>query len=377
MKRIVLSRISTLILGAGTLLCACTGNVGREVSRDNSDVEIDKTWCAKLMPPHGGGVTGGDGSISIDLTDGRSLFMWGDSFFGDVNNDLRGGDARFVIGNTFTVLNADGSIHTLHGGNPKEPSAYIPATQEGEMPTWYWPGNGFVSDGILHLFMSKFCKTGTGTFDFKYLACNYFRLNASNLQVIDSQIFPAATVNGVHYGHAVMPLNNDVYIYGTRSKANGTNPTLHVAKGILKDGRIEEVSYWNGSTWGNDASQSQMLEGIPNRVSEQFSVFQLKGKTVLVTQSRVGNIKEFYSYISDSPVGPFRNEQLLYTVNEPNFDADSMMTYNAMAHPQYQKDGKILMCYNVNTYDLEKVFKKASLYQPRFFWIDITRILND
>ena len=87
MKRIVLSRISTLILGAGTLLCACTGNVGREVSRDNSDVEIDKTWCAKLMPPHGGGVTGGDGSISIDLTDGRSLFMWGDSFFGDVNND--------------------------------------------------------------------------------------------------------------------------------------------------------------------------------------------------------------------------------------------------------------------------------------------------
>ena len=53
-----------------------------------------------------------------------------------------------------------------------------------------------------------------------------------------------------------------------------------------------------------------------------------------------------------------------------------MRTYNTMVHPQYMKNVKILMCYNVNTYDLKKVFEKASLYQPRFFWVPVDHILK-
>lgn len=40
--------------------------------------------------------------------------------------------------------------------------------------------------------------------------------------------------------------------------------------------------------------------------------------------------KEIYSYIADSPEGAFSHEKLLYTVDEPNFEKDSMMTYNTM-----------------------------------------------
>ena len=36
--------------------------------------EFDSVFCERLMPGLGGGITGGDGSISIDLKDGRSLF---------------------------------------------------------------------------------------------------------------------------------------------------------------------------------------------------------------------------------------------------------------------------------------------------------------
>ena len=49
-------------------------------------------------------------------------------------------------------------------------------------------------------------------------------------------------------------------------------------------------------------------------------------------------------------------------MEESGFEVDSMMTYNAMVHPQYRKDGKVLMCYNVNTYSMTKLFEKASLY---------------
>ena len=87
-------------------------------------------------------------------------------------------------------------------------------------------------------------------------------------------------------------------------------------------------------------------------------------------------MKKIYSYIADNPAGPFRNERLIYTINEPDFDVDRMMIYNAMAHPQFKKGNKILVSYNVNTHDLDKVFKKASLYKPRFIWVPVKRILE-
>ena len=89
------------------------------------EVELDSMWCTRLMPGLGSGVTGGDGAISIDLKDGRNLFMWGDSFFGDVVDDKRSKDSKFVMGNTFTIINEKGELETLYSGDLKNPSASL------------------------------------------------------------------------------------------------------------------------------------------------------------------------------------------------------------------------------------------------------------
>ena len=69
-------------------------------------------------------------------------------------------------------------------------------------------------------------------------------------------------------------------------------------------------------------------------------VVELEEKIALVSQDRSRNVKDIYSFIADKPEGPFSNEKLLYKVEESGFEVDSMMTYNAMVHPQYRKDGK-------------------------------------
>ena len=130
-------------------LAACRGNSEQKVV--DPVVEFDSVFCERLMPGLGGGITGGDGSISIDLKDGRSLFMWGDSFFGDVINDKRAKDTKFVIGNTFTIIDKNGQLKTLYSGTKENPLAFIEADQDGKSPVWYWPGHGFVENGILHL----------------------------------------------------------------------------------------------------------------------------------------------------------------------------------------------------------------------------------
>ena len=125
-----------IYLLACTLFVSCQNNNKPSVTK--MEVELDSMWCTRLMPGLGGGVTGGDGAISIDLKDGRSLFMWGDSFFGDVVDDKRSKDSKFVMGNTFTIINEKGELETLYSGDLKNPSAYIPAEQDGDSPRWYW-----------------------------------------------------------------------------------------------------------------------------------------------------------------------------------------------------------------------------------------------
>ena len=95
---------------------------------------------------------------------------------------------------------------------------------------------------------------------------------------------------------------------------------------------------------------------------------------MLLTQSKRYNSGEIYTFTSDSPTGPWRNKQLIYRI--PAMENRKLFTYNAMAHPQFEKDGMILVSYNVNTEEFSQQFSDVSTYRPRFFWIGIDRILN-
>lgn len=53
-----------------------------------------------------------------------------------------------------------------------------------------------------------------------------------------------------------------------------------------------------------------------------------------------------------------------------------LFTYNAMAHPQFEKSGKILVTYNVNTAIFSQHAEDVTTYRPRFYWVDKKQILK-
>ena len=108
--------------------------------------------------------------------------------------------------------------------------------------------------------------------------------------------------------------------------------------------------------------------------SEQFSVIQLDNKIVYLTQ--LGSFsKEVYSYVSDTPYGPWSEGTLIYNTPVP-FENENLITYNTVAHPQFNRDGKLLISYNTNSQLLEDHYKNAAIYKPRFARIPIEMILE-
>ena len=167
-----------------------------------------------------------------------------------------------------------------------------------------------------------------------------------------------------------------VYVYAQVDVTNDADPISEVLVARTTPAKLcTDWEYYTGSGWSTDPSAAERLEGLASvPVSSQFNVFRLRDKYVLLTQSKRYNSGEIYTFTSDSPAGPWRNKQLIYRI--PAMENRKLFTYNAMAHPQFEKDGMILVSYNVNTEEFSQQFSDVSTYRPRFFWIGIDRILN-
>ncbi|WP_411031229.1 DUF4185 domain-containing protein [Spongiimicrobium sp. 3-5] len=326
------------------------------------------------------GVTGADGAISFPLSNGNSVFMMGDSFLEPVMEGKRNPKSK-MINNTFIVTDTENSRSTSIFKNTLDnPETMLIPINDNGIKEYYWPGHGFEFNNELHIFMSKFThdtQDVDNTWGFAYTGTDYLKLEKDTYKIIAQQDFPYSNQNGVHYGHSIVKEDDYTYIYG--SKVEGENAVLHVARGKIseKDSKLSDYQFFNGSNWVNDPTTSQNLKGIEKQVPEQFSVFKHNDTYVLLLQERdlvSGNI---YSYIADSPTGPWTNEKLLYhTTDQEQYKEDKVFTYNAMAHPQYIEDDKLLVSYCVNSFNVPSIHDNVDYYRPQFIWIPITLILN-
>lgn len=321
------------------------------------------------------GVTGADGAISFPLSEDYSIFMMGDSFLSPVKNKKRDVNST-MINNTFILINKKKGIHkALYNQKSAVADSFLKPTY-GDPKEYYWPGHGFQKNGIIHVFMSRFLH-GDYDWGFKFSGTDYIRMDKNTFEVITQENFPYSNINNVHYGHSILDEGDTIYIYGSWNAKDTTS--MHVSKAKLnnKNDTMEEFEFYNGNTWVINPLQSAPLEGIKQAVPEQFSVFKQEDIYVLILQARELGNGNIYSYISDTPWGPWRNEKLLYQTTEQENINDQIFTYNAMAHPQYTTDGKLLVSYCINSFDVPKIHEvNTDYYRPKFIWVPLEMILE-
>ena len=359
---------SAIGLGLFLIFSAFSCNVQMDKTGTQTGTPVPDTVFTSLFMGECYGFTGGDGTYSVPLPDGRIVWIFGDTFIGGVNEDntRQLQDPKFIR-NSVVVQDGD-SVRTLFQTIDGQKASFaIPRTdgkQESENDRWLWPGDGLIENGLLKIFYSEFTQQDTGMWGFRWEGTWIGSYSLPGLEELDLQKLYDRKDTPIHFGHAVFVDDTHTYVYGA-----GDIKNPYAAR--YPNGNVNGAwEFYTGGSWTNDITRAMPMDDIG--ISEQFSVFKLKNTCILLTQ--MGELgPDIYSFTSDTPYGPWDNKQLLYTIPLPD-SAHNLITYNALAHPHLIRDHNLLVSYNTNSTELRDHYRDASIYRPRFVWVPLDRI---
>ncbi|PZR95256.1 MAG: DUF4185 domain-containing protein, partial [Candidatus Chloroheliales bacterium] len=305
---------------------------------------------------HPDGWMGADGAYSVPLPDGRSVWIFGDTILGKAQTDGSLKPSAFI--NNSLILQDGDKLTAIHGGSNAKPSAVITPT---DSDTWYWPINGIVESDKLRVFLLHLKRAGNGTpgFDFTGIGHAIATLSLPDLKV--EGVAPLPFDSKVDYGSSFVEDGGYTYIYGLEDLQSAKyGHVARVARGQITSGKWQ---FYTGAGWSsNPVSATRIISDVSN-----LSVFKRGSGYVLVgMESGFGFGKNILAYYSCSPVGPWVNRAVLYTVPEAN---GSIVTYLANAHPEFSKGAPLLISYCLN--NTKPQAGANNIYRPHFIRVSL------
>jgi hypothetical protein len=193
---------------------------------------------------------GSDGGVTVDLGDGRRIWLFGDTYLGP------SGTAHLLPGfrlvhNTIAVQQA-GCIEFRTGGVAGHPASYFAEPAPNE---WYWPMDavvdraaGLVYVSVMHLASAL----GPSGFAWRQVDTRIIALDYHSLVPLFTRALP--TTASLFWGASMMQTSSAIYLYAR----GGDKPRQYVARTTLAhllDGGWE---YWNGHAWSSQAIVGQL-----------------------------------------------------------------------------------------------------------------------
>jgi len=176
-----------------------------------------------------------------------------------------------------------------------------------------------------------------------------------------------------HLGNNVYTEGNDIYICGTKNDPDGS----HIYFARTQRGNYpyhENWEFFDGEHWVSDHYKAAPMK-LDIYVSEQFNIFKIKDKYVLLTMGKM--TPDIFTYTSDSPFKGYGNRKMIFHTTEAEEDTTKQLfTYNALAHPQYIKDDQLLVSYCINSFTVRDVFTNVDNYRARFIRIPLSLIVS-
>ena len=324
-------------------------------------VTRDSLFNALIRGDNGGWIAG-DGTFSIPLPNGNTFWLFGDSFIGTVHPDSSIYGAKMI--RNCAIYQQGDLMQAIYRGGMTDTLSFIPT----EFPDsiWFWPEQGIVENDTLKLLMAEYIiNDGPPGWNYEFRNTYLVYLSYPGFEILEKKLLPYYASNGVMYGTQLMVDGDYTYIYGRKNEP-GFITNAHLAR-VSKGNLIGLWEFYDGDGWSADPASSLLITS--QIVSQQYAVFKHQQKFVLLTQETLLGPK-IYTMTANLPEGPWDNLTEIYST--PIY-SDSMWTYNALAHPQFNDQNALLVSYNTNG-AFDSVLHNVEFYRPTFIRVPFVMI---
>jgi hypothetical protein len=323
-----------------------------------------------LFQPRAGWV-GGDGTYSATLGADRILWLFGDTFVGEVQGGRRV-NARLV----------NNSIGIQTGREPRTASVdfFYQSMSEGLLAPfmqpedglgWIWPFHAVRMPEGLYLFLVQLERAGhPPSFDFRIVSNWLAHVGNPDEPpgrwVISRRKIPWGN-EGRNFGASVLVREGYGYIYGTLDERRRGLPGRHMILARAPAERIGDFSAWRFFSDGEWMAEVDRASSVCENVAGEFSVsFQPALNRYILVYSEDGLSPNMLIRLSPTPHGPWSRPTRVYRCPEARQDP-LVFCYAAKAHPEIDSiPEELIITYVTNSLEIELIRSDASLYRPRF-----------
>jgi len=316
--------------------------------------------------------TGGDGTDSVALPDGRELWFFDDSLLGTVTNGQRLFHQAAFLHNSLIVESNGALTKTYFTLTPKAPegaTAFLSLRPDLTFKYGFWPAAAVVNGNSVQVIGTErvFARAKYGTersLSGAYIAT----LGLPDLAALGFQRLPVKLTRADWVG-GVLTDGGYTYIY------LGLTTRIAVAR-VVGTNLGSPWTFYDGNGWSPHFSKAVAVESIG--FENHFSVIPIGSGNYLFIERDAAWSNDIMAAIGCSPAGPFGSSETIYTAPEPSTYPASyggVGTYDAQVHPELSTSPNTLLAsYDVNFVQIPSFedISDASVYRPRFLQITVT-----
>ncbi|MFE0170961.1 DUF4185 domain-containing protein [Streptomyces sp. NPDC059002] len=334
--------------------------------------------------------TGGDGTHSVRLPDGRVLWLFSDTFLGQVHAPPNPAGQPHTWRDTNTPMVRNSAVVMSRSGT-LERTLPAPLFADPAAQQWRWPvaarveprSPGSAEQVVRVLLWNRMASRGPWIYGVP-VATEVATLSLPDLRVegivkVSDQQSVGDPEKRVLYGTTTVDDDGWTYVFGGTDAQATARPTSHAYVARVPHGRLADAGaweYWDGDDWGGQDTHEPVLgDGRRKGVGSAFTVVRDDGTYVLFTMAAgTEGLTAVSTYWACSPTGPWHGPAKGFDAPLPQDGAARQDTaaYNPQVHTALGGDGRVTLSYDVNWLDATpasaqaNISRNVSLYRPRF-----------
>ena len=301
-------------------------------------------WSSESLPQYDrlfqqtNGWTGADGDFTVKLTNDLTLWLFSDTFIGEVRDGHRVGAAMITNSAALQHGNnaANARVEFFYGkSNDGKPAALVaPADGKG----FFWLFDGVMARRKMFLFLTQIEHTDDkSAFGFRQIGTWLGEVSnptapPTQWHIIQKQI-PFAhfgTGGSRSFGSAILATNGFVYIYGTDER-KGMGKTMILAR--APEGTLGDFATWQFCTRNGWSPNVEAAMNLCSGMASEYSVSWLPAlRRYVLICTEIGLSEKIIARTAVDPWGPWSAPTVVYRCPDTKGDK-RIFCYAAKAHP--------------------------------------------